>query len=84
MVFLMANGYILPSGSTCLWLANKATLTPEQTRIFDTCNATWDKGTEAIFRLLDNKLLDLFETKISKDTTPTISPNLSKIPMSKN
>lgn len=63
MIFLTANGYILLSGSTCLWLANKATLTPEQTRIFDTCNATWNKGTEAIFRLLDSKLLDLFKTK---------------------
>jgi hypothetical protein len=58
IIFCTANGYILLSGGTCFWLANKEKLTPEQTRIFDTCNNTWNDGTNTIFRLLDHKLLD--------------------------
>jgi hypothetical protein len=67
LIFLTANGYILLSGGVCFWLADKEKLTPEQTRIFDTCNTTWNQGTNTIFRLLDNKLLELFQTKDAKD-----------------
>lgn len=54
IVFCTANGYILLSGSTCLWLASQERLSPEQTRMFETCNATWQKGTDTIFQLLDH------------------------------
>lgn len=69
IIFCTANGYILLSGGICFWLANKEKLSPEQTRIFETCNATWNQGTNTIFRLLDNKLIELFQLNADENTT---------------
>lgn len=72
LIFLTANGYILLSGSVCFWLAGQEKLSAEQTRMFNTCNDTWNQGTNTIFRLLDNKVLELLQANHEKDSS---SPN---------
>jgi hypothetical protein len=67
LIFCTANGYILLSGSVCFWLASREKLSAEQTRMFDTCNDTWHQGTNAIFRLLDNNVLELLQTDAAKN-----------------
>ena len=51
-VFFTVVGFTLLSGGGSFWLAGKETLSPEQTRIFETCNTTWNMGIGAIFGLL--------------------------------
>lgn len=68
IIFLTANGYILLSGSVCFWLASQEKLSAEQTRIFNTCNDTWHQGTNTIFRLLDNKFLELLQADQAKNS----------------
>ncbi|NJO79902.1 MAG: hypothetical protein HC827_16235 [Cyanobacteria bacterium RM1_2_2] len=72
LIFLTANGYILLSGSVCFWLASHEKLSAEQTRMFDTCNDTWNQGTNAIFRLLDNKVLELIQADEAKNSNDSI------------
>ncbi|NEQ83201.1 MAG: hypothetical protein F6K26_24210 [Moorea sp. SIO2I5] len=61
-VFLTVVCFTLLSGGTSLWLATQDKLSPEQTRIFETCNTTWNMGIGAIFGLLGSKATDLFES----------------------
>lgn len=68
LIFLTANSYILLSGSICFWLAGQEKLSAEQTRMFNTCNDTWHQGTNTIFRLLDNKFLELLQADRAKNS----------------
>lgn len=72
LIFCTANSYILLSGSVCFWLAGQEKLSAEQTRMFNTCNETWNQGTNTIFRLLDNKVLELLQANQEKNSS---SPN---------
>ncbi|MBW4659887.1 MAG: hypothetical protein KME15_14520 [Drouetiella hepatica Uher 2000/2452] len=64
LIFFTANGYILLSGSVCFWLSNQQDdLSPQQTRLFDTCTSTWTQGTTQIFTLLDNNILKLLQAE---------------------
>jgi hypothetical protein len=60
-VFFAVVCFTLLSGGTSLWLASKDNLSSQQTRIFETCNTTWNMGIGAIFGLLGSKATDLFQ-----------------------
>lgn len=60
-VFLTVVCFTLLSGGGSFWLATQDNLTPEQTRVFETCNTTWNMGIGAIFGLLGSKATDLLE-----------------------
>jgi hypothetical protein len=61
LVFSTVVGFTLLSGATSIWLSTEENLTPQQTRVFETCNTTWNMGIGAIFGLLGSKATDLFE-----------------------
>jgi hypothetical protein len=60
-VFLTVVCFTLLAGGGSFWLASKDNLTREQTRVFETCNTTWNMGIGAIFGLLGSKATDLLE-----------------------
>lgn len=45
----------LLSGGASVWLASQKALSPEQTRVFQTCENTWNLGISVIFGLLCSK-----------------------------
>lgn len=61
-VFFTVVCFTLLSGGASLWLADKDNLSPQQTRVFETCNTTWNMGIGAIFGLLGSKATDLFQS----------------------
>ncbi len=61
-VFFTVVCFTLLSGAASLWLATQDTLSPQQTRVFETCNTTWNMGIGAIFGLLGSKATDLFQS----------------------
>lgn len=62
LVFSTVIGFTLLSGATSIWLSTKDNLTPQQTRVFETCNTTWNMGIGAIFGLLGSKATHLFQS----------------------
>jgi len=61
-VLLTVVSFTLLSGAASIWLSTNKDLSPQQTRIFETCNTTWNMGIGAIFGLLGSKATDLFQT----------------------
>lgn len=59
-VFFTAVCFTLLSGGASFWLAAKDNLSPQQVRVFESCNTTWNMGIGAIFGLLGSKATDLF------------------------
>ncbi|MGB7444722.1 MAG: hypothetical protein WA919_26950 [Coleofasciculaceae cyanobacterium] len=59
-VFFTVVCFTLLSGGISLRLAEKDNLSPQQSRVFETCNTTWNMGIGAIFGLLGSKATDLF------------------------
>lgn len=57
----------LLSGGTSLWIASQQNLSPEETRVFETCNTTWNMGVGAIFGLLGSRAADLFQSNKNDD-----------------
>jgi hypothetical protein len=66
-VFFTVVCFTLLSGGTSLWLAAKDNLSSQQTRVFETCNTTWNMGIGAIFGLLGSKATDLLQSKEDKE-----------------
>lgn len=66
-VFFTVVFLTLLSGASSLWLSSKGNLSPEQTRVFETCNTTWNMGIGAIFGLLGSKAADLFDQAEDSD-----------------
>jgi len=62
LVFCTVIGFTLLSGFTSIWLSTEDILSPQQTRVFETCNTTWNMGIGAIFGLLGSKATDLFQS----------------------
>ena len=62
-VLLTVVSFTLLSGAASVWLSTNQDLSPQQTRIFETCNTTWNMGIGAIFGLLGSKATDLFQTE---------------------
>ena len=59
-VFFTTVSLTLLSGVTSLWLSFQAPLSPQQTKVFESCSATWQMGIGAVFGLLGGKATHLF------------------------
>lgn len=59
-VFFTTVSLTLLSGVTSLWLSFQAPLSPQQTRVFESCSAAWQMGIGAVFGLLGSKATHLF------------------------
>lgn len=59
LVFCTTTSFTLLSGGCSIWLSTNNSLSPHQTRVFETCNTTWNMGIGAIFGLLGSKATDL-------------------------
>ena len=69
-VFFTAVCFTLLSGASSIWLSGKGNLSPEQTRVFETCNTTWNMGIGAIFGLLGSKAADLLDEDQERKADP--------------
>jgi hypothetical protein len=63
MVFATVILLTLLSGGSSVWLSCQKKLSPEQIRVFETCNTTWNMGIGAIFGLLGSKATNLFNAE---------------------
>ena len=45
------------SGGVSFWISTEDRPSPQQVRIFETCNSTWNMGVGAIFGLLGSKVV---------------------------
>ena len=61
-IFCTVICFTLLSGGASFLLAAKDNLSPQQNRVFETCNTTWNMGIGAIFGLLGSKATDLFQS----------------------
>ncbi len=61
LVFATTTSLTLLSGGCAIRLSGSDSLTPHQTRVFETCNTTWNMGIGAIFGLLGSKAADLLD-----------------------
>jgi hypothetical protein len=59
-IFFTVVCFTLLSGGASCWFAAKDNLSPQQIRVFENCNTTWNMGIGAIFGLLGSKATDLF------------------------
>ncbi len=62
LVFFTTTSFTLLSGGCSVWLSSNE-LSPQRTRVFETCNTTWNMGIGAIFGLLGSKAAELLETE---------------------
>jgi hypothetical protein len=62
LVFFTTTSFTLLSGGCSIWLSTNDSLSQPQTRVFETCNATWNMGIGAIFGLLGSKATDLLQS----------------------
>lgn len=62
LVFFTTTSLTLLSGFCSIWLATSGNLSPQQVRVFETCNTTWNMGIGAIFGLLGSKATDLLKS----------------------
>ncbi|MEW6494238.1 MAG: hypothetical protein AB1589_17260 [Cyanobacteriota bacterium] len=61
-IFFTVVCFTLLSGGASFWFAAKDNLSPQQNRVFENCNTTWNMGIGAIFGLLGSKATDLFQS----------------------
>lgn len=61
-VFYTVVCFTLLSGGVSICLAAQEDLSPQQIRMFETCNTTWNMGIGAIFGLLGSKATNLLES----------------------
>lgn len=66
-IFFTVLCFTLLSGSGSIWLAGQGKLSPEQTRVFETLNTTWNMGIVAILGLLGSKATDLLNEDENRD-----------------
>lgn len=67
LVFGTVVSLTMLSGGTAFSLAAQEQLSPQQTRVFETCSATWQMGVGAVFGLLGSKATDLFQLEQEDD-----------------
>lgn len=58
-IFCTVVALTLLAGGGSFWLATKDELSPQQNRVFETCNTTWNMGIGAIFGLLGSKATNI-------------------------
>jgi hypothetical protein len=63
LVFFTTTSFTLLSGGCSVWLSGNIDLSPQRTRVFETCNTTWNMGIGAIFGLLGSKAAELFDAE---------------------
>lgn len=56
-VFATVIFFTLLSGGVSFWISTEDRPSPQQARIFETCNSTWNMGVGAIFGLLSSKVV---------------------------
>lgn len=61
LVFSTVTGITILSGVTCIGLASQHDLTPQQLRVFETAQVTWQTGTGALLGMLGGKASEMFE-----------------------
>jgi hypothetical protein len=66
-VFFTTVFLTILSGGGSFWLSQNPKLTPNQTRIFETLNTTWNMGIGAIFGLLGGKATDLLTNQTNEN-----------------
>jgi hypothetical protein len=59
LVFGTVVGFTLISGITAVGIASQPQLTPQQDRVFETCQTTWQTGIGAVVGLMGGKAADL-------------------------
>lgn len=57
-VFFTVVCFTLLSGGVSIWFSTKDPLSPQQNRVFETSNTTWNLGIGAIVGLLGSKAID--------------------------
>jgi len=57
-VFFTVVFFTFLSGSASVWFSTKDPLSPQQNRVFETSNTTWNLGIGAIVGLLGSKAID--------------------------
>jgi hypothetical protein len=57
-VFFTVVFLTLLSGGVSVWFSTKNPLSPQQSRVFETSNTTWNLGIGAIVGLLGSKAID--------------------------
>jgi hypothetical protein len=62
LVFVTTTSFTLLSGGCSVWLSGHDSLSSHQTRVFETCNTTWNMGIGAIFGLLGSKATEFLAT----------------------
>jgi hypothetical protein len=55
LVFGTVVGFTLVSGITAVGIASQPQLTPQQERVFETCQTTWQTGIGAVVGLMGGK-----------------------------
>jgi hypothetical protein len=59
LVFGTVVGFTLVSGITAVGIASQPQITPQQERVFETCQTTWQTGIGAVVGLMGGKAADL-------------------------
>jgi hypothetical protein len=67
LVFFTVVGFTLVSGGTALGLASQEQLTPQQVRVFESCQTTWQTGIGAVVGLLGGKAVELLHDEEEKE-----------------
>jgi hypothetical protein len=67
LVFSTVVGFTIVSGITAVGIASQPQLTPQQERVFETCQTTWQTGIGAVVGLLGGKAADLLHEEEEKD-----------------
>ena len=57
-IFSAVVCFTLLGGSGSVWYSTKDSLSPQQVRVFETCNTTWNLGIGAIFGMVGGKTTD--------------------------
>jgi hypothetical protein len=68
LIFFTTTSFTLLSGGCSVWLSNNENLSPQQTRVFETCNTTWNMGIGAIFGLLSSRALAPTESETEEES----------------
>jgi hypothetical protein len=67
LVFFTVVGLTLVSGGTAVGLASQEPLTPQQVRVFESCQTTWQTGIGAVVGLLGGKAAELLQNQEKKE-----------------
>jgi hypothetical protein len=67
LVFGTVVGFTLVSGITAVGIASQPQVTPQQERVFETCQTTWQTGIGAVVGLMGGKAADFLHKEEEED-----------------